>query len=216
MCGLGRALDKTGGYALLGELKEVSPHTARHSWEVARLAIGVGSSMPDLAEDAVLSLGFSGALHDVGKMNPGILKLIETPRKLDDEEARRVREVHTREGSVMIASGLKADYGHKDLIVMAAHVALRHHDKPSAQREDEGLVNADTAAATDLIHVIDMFEAAQATDRPYMDRPLTSSPEEAASWLLGSNEVRPFHGIEPDTVMAMLVDTAKRAGQLCN
>ncbi len=206
--GLGAALDKTGAYDLIEGLRQVSPVMVRHSWRVAHLAMFIGCSTPEpMADGAVVSLGFSGALHDVGKQHPDIAGLVESPVRFTDAEAEMFGDVHTREGSLMIR-GLPAGPAHRELIDEAAHVALRHHVRPPVPAED-GLSPA-TASAVELIHTIDMFDAMQDPGRCYRRRPVADSPATIAARLLAEGEVAPFQGLEPENVAGLLAELYPR------
>lgn len=201
------ALEATGGDGLLNRLAEASPHTRRHSEAVSSLAMRLGTLLvPDAPKVAIL-LGFTGVLHDVGKVNPEIIDLIEAARPLSAHERLKAKEVHTEEGGRMI-EGLAAQNGHDELIASASYVARHHHSRPGALLDGVYGGRSMEIMITSAIHVIDQFEAVQAGDRPYR-RNLVQSPEEAANWVTDRVKMIPFFGVAPDRFMAALIDAAR-------
>jgi HD-GYP domain-containing protein (c-di-GMP phosphodiesterase class II) len=191
---------------LITKLEEGSPHTGRHSRAVADLALRVGCSIPGIREAAAVELGFSGMLHDVGKLDPTILGLIQLPRPLTAPEKLRVRE-HTQEGSKMIAERLRHNNSYGGLISTASFVALHHHDDPDALR---GMSDSQSerTETTGLIRAIDLFEALQAPDRPYRAGPAVSSPEEAAAQVMEERAMQPSFGVEAEQLMVTLLQVS--------
>jgi HD-GYP domain-containing protein (c-di-GMP phosphodiesterase class II) len=196
---------RTGTDRFTDRLQDASPHTHRHSKAVAEIAMGVGS-LARVPDDIMIQLGLSGHLHDIGKMSPKILGLVEAPRRLTRTELGKVRDVHTTEGHRMITGRVKASTGYQGLLRTAAYVALHHHDSPEELPGDQHQQVA--RDVTGLIHVIDRFEATQSGDRPYQSGPATS-PETAASRVEAEVDIQPFYGLDPGQVMAAVVSSVQ-------
>jgi HD-GYP domain-containing protein (c-di-GMP phosphodiesterase class II) len=206
---LTEALARTNGTRLESDLRRASPHTYRHSKRVEILALRMGCAIPHVPGSTVLKLGFSARLHDIGKIDPAILELVESDRILGEAEKQQINEVHTRQGSAMI-NGLVAGNEYEALVGTAAYVALHHHDDitaltpPGEPRSEEAEING-------LIQAVDIFEAVQAVDRPYRQgQPLVDSPEKAALEVQRQVTVQPFFDFDPVSLMNMLVQVSRR------
>jgi HD-GYP domain-containing protein (c-di-GMP phosphodiesterase class II) len=203
------SLRGSGGRDLTDKLRGSSSHSARHSFRVSDLAVRVACTIPDIDETVIVNLGFSGALHDVGKAHPSIVGLVNSPDRLEveEEDLARLRTVHTQEGGRMIEALVKGRTSYRELLGTAAYTARHHHDPPETL---PARVNGSslTPRVAGLIHVIDRFDAMASTDRPYRNGAL-GLREEVAALIMGEVEVQPFYGVAPETLMGMLVELDK-------
>ena len=201
-----QALDKSGGERLLRVLEEASEYSARHSRRVGDLAMRLGNELPGIPGPVIVSLGFSGMLHDVGKAHPSLRTLVNSSKSLPPKDVETLRRVHTQEGGRRIASLIKGHTGYEDLLGSGAYTALHHHDDP---RDLPPKVNASPIRPmiTALIHVVDGFEAVQGIGRPYITDP-ARSPEEAAARISRTTTIQPFFDISPEVVLSTLVEVA--------
>jgi len=195
-------------------------YTARHSTQVARYAVAIGSRI-GLEERQIAELWVGGLVHDVGKIavpdailsKPGIL----------DESERQVIKSHAKEGAriLRIHGGLLADM---------ARFAELHHERYAGGGYPYGHPQADVLIG--ILTVADSIEA-MASHRPYRaSLPLPEVVEElkaasggklhpiavAAALALIENDGSPHHWRVERPDLRCLVSTAadRLEGQVLN
>ena len=154
----GDAFDRLGRESLLAFTKAVdakSPYTARHSQNVARLAVQIGQQM-HLPERTLGRLFWAGLLHDIGKLKiPDAV--LNKPTALSEEEWVLIRE-HPLE-SVRILDGI----GHfRDYLPAIRH----HHERIDGKGYPDGVTGEEMSLEARILAVADAFEA-MTSSRPY-------------------------------------------------
>jgi putative nucleotidyltransferase with HDIG domain len=140
------------------QLKEFDQYTTTHSLNVSVLAMAFAESL-GCRKHEVRTIGMAGLLHDLGKIRipPDILT---KPGKLSAAE-RAIINKHPIDGARMI---LQSD----DDLDLAAVVAYEHHMMLDGGGYPTPHYGRDTALASRLVHVCDVFDALR-TRRPYRD-----------------------------------------------
>jgi putative nucleotidyltransferase with HDIG domain len=134
-----------------------SPFTARHSSEVARWAVEIGTAMGE-SREALRDLRRAGLLHDIGKLAVSS-RILDKPGKLEPDEMAAIRE-HPR-------------YTHRILARVACFAgivdtAANHHERLDGKGYHRGLSAFDLSRPARILAVADIFEALTA-DRPYRE-----------------------------------------------
>ena len=140
------------------QLKEFDQYTTTHSLNVSVLAMGLAESI-SCRKKEVRALGMAGLLHDLGKIRIP-LQILTKPGKLSAEE-RVIINRHPIDGARMI---LQSD---NDLDLPAV-VAYEHHMMLDGGGYPTPHYGRDTALASRLVHVCDVFDALR-TKRPYRE-----------------------------------------------
>src|SRR5436305_3150062 len=131
--------------------------TARHSEDVVRLAIAVGTLL-HLDTASLVELEFAARLHDVGKIRvPDAV--LHKPGPLDQQEYGVIRS-HSAWGAETLAGipGLEA----------VAAVVRFHHERWDGGGYPDGLSGARIPLGSRIISACDAY-AAMTADRPYRD-----------------------------------------------
>jgi hypothetical protein len=131
--------------------------TARHSEDVVRLAVAVGT-MLRLDTASLVELEFAARLHDVGKIRvPDAV--LHKPGPLDEQEYDVIR-CHSAWGAETLAGipGLEA----------VAAVVRFHHERWDGGGYPDGLTGARIPLGSRIISACDAY-AAMTADRPYRD-----------------------------------------------
>ena len=140
------------------QLKNFDQYTTTHSLNVSVLSMAMAESLGCRKTD-VRALGMAGLLHDIGKIRIPI-HILTKPGKLSSEE-RRIINKHPVDGAKMILQSHEA-------LDMAAVVAYEHHMRLDGGGYPTPHYGRDTALASRLVHVCDVFDALR-TKRPYRD-----------------------------------------------
>ena len=196
------ALRDVGADQLLARLQEISPHSAAHVQRVGATATLLAERM-GMDSMTAAGVGFTGVLHDIGKTDEAIARIVNTPHRLTPE-AREIVDRHTWVGGRLIAD-LFSDSANMDYDAMLADarfVAEHHHDPFAALEVTAATVGDERLlAVTKLIRITDVLDAVRDPDRPYRREPL--SPEEARYLLLdtmGLREVKIFGALPEDVL----------------
>jgi len=140
------------------QLKEFDQYTTTHSLNVSVLAMGLAESL-GCRKKEVRTIGMAGLLHDLGKIRIPI-HILTKPGKLSPVE-REIINKHPVDGARMILQG-------DDDLDLAAVVAYEHHMMLDGGGYPTPHYGRDTALASRLVHVCDVFDALR-TKRPYRD-----------------------------------------------
>jgi HD-GYP domain-containing protein (c-di-GMP phosphodiesterase class II) len=163
-----------------------SPYTARHSAEVARWAVEIGTVM-GLRADDLRDLRWAGRLHDVGKLAVSN-RILDKPGRLDDAELAIVREHprHTQE----ILQRVPA-------FAAIVDTAAAHHERLDGGGYHRGVTGERLSRPARVLAVADVYEALTA-ERPYR----AALP---AAEALGIVRAQRGTGLCPDAVDALEV-----------
>jgi len=152
-----------GQNALLERTRRRDPGTYAHMMRVGLMS---GLLAMNLGYTKAWSsrLAWAATLHDVGKLNVEILKAINKKGKPTDEEWETIKR-HPMEGCRKLLSlfGLP-----QSLRVLAARVALYHHEKWDGSGYPSNLKGKEIPLESRIIAVADVFDALM-EHRPYRD-----------------------------------------------
>ena len=152
-------VESTGVQGYLHELGEVSPDTLSHCEEVSDLTILTADKLLQLPEDQIAKLGYCALLHDIGKVDEEIARIVGLPRQLDENEARIVAR-HSYIGAGILNSVADQNSGNiAELLRTAAYIAYNHHNPMRLSTND--------GKATAFVSVIDRTQSIYSGDRPY-------------------------------------------------
>jgi putative two-component system response regulator len=133
--------------------------TGVHIWRMAAYAGLLARAVGWPVERAAM-LELAAPMHDMGKI--GISdSILKAPRKLTDEEWRTMQR-HSEIGFRILS---KSD---APLFVMAAEVALHHHEKWDGSGYPQGLAGADIPESARIVALADVFDALT-MKRPYKE-----------------------------------------------
>lgn len=131
------------------------PYTARHSRNVADLAVRIARAMR-LAEGEVRKIRIGALMHDIGKIGVSS-SIIRKPSKLEPAEASAMREHPVISADIMQPIELLED---------AAEIVRHHHEHFDGSGYPAGLRGEEIPVGARVILVADAFDA-MTTDRPY-------------------------------------------------
>ncbi len=146
--------DLAEGGDLLAEvslLRSRDDATFTHSVNMAILCVLMGQGL-GYSRDDLLKLGQGALLHDLGKME--VLHLITKPAILSPQEFEEVKR-HAALGYELLRSRTGAS-------ILAAHVALQHHERLDGSGYPRGLAGTRIHDFGRLAAVADVFDAATA------------------------------------------------------
>lgn len=142
----------------LSTIRNVDNYTYEHSVNVAVLAIILGSSIHMSFRD-LKTLGTGAILHDLGKAF--IPEVITKPDRLTPQEME-VMKTHTWLGYNHLRNST-------EISLLAAHVALQHHEKLDGSGYPRGLRGNEILDYARVVAVADVYDAVS-TDRVYRPR----------------------------------------------
>lgn len=131
--------------------------TGQHIWRMAAyakaLALKAGKSL-----EYAQTLEMAAPLHDTGKI--GIPdNVLKAPRKLDPHEWEVMKE-HSKIGFEILS------HSHNPVFILAAEIALCHHEKWDGTGYPAGIKGADIPFSARLVAIADVFDALT-MKRPY-------------------------------------------------
>lgn len=146
--------------SMLGEAGHYNDtDTGVHIWRMAAFARALAAAVGWSAGDCQL-LEYAAPMHDTGKL--GIPDaILRKPGKLDAEEWT-VMKTHARMGHEILSRS-KAP-----VFVLAAEVALRHHERWDGSGYPDGLAGEAIPESARIVAVADVFDALS-MKRPYKD-----------------------------------------------
>jgi putative nucleotidyltransferase with HDIG domain len=139
------------------------PYTARHSRNVAEIALRLARSM-GLPEEEVRKIRIGALMHDIGKVGVSG-SIIRKPMKLDPSEDSLMRQHPVLSADIMQPI---------ELLEEAAEIVRHHHEHYDGSGYPEGRRAEEIPLGSRVILVADAFDA-MTTDRPY--RRGRSTPE---------------------------------------
>ena len=145
---------------MLGEAGHYNDNdTGEHIWRMAAYSRVLAKSLGWSDEDADL-LEMAAAMHDTGKIGlPD--SVLRKPGKLTPEEWS-IMQSHSRIGYEILS---KSD---APLFVLAAEIALHHHEKWDGTGYPDGLSGTQISEAARIIAIADVFDALSMV-RPYKE-----------------------------------------------
>jgi response regulator RpfG family c-di-GMP phosphodiesterase len=174
---------------LAGAIEMHDPEVGRHISGMASVAALLGSSL-GLDASRVVLLRAAAPMHDVGKIATpdGVLHKLG---ELTPSERERM-ESHTRIGHKILAGS------ESELLVMAATIALTHHEWFDGRGYPQGLSGGGIPIEGRIVAVADVLDALL-SDRPY--RPTFRRKE--ATELIAAESGAHF---DPDVVDALMAN----------
>jgi putative two-component system response regulator len=134
--------------AIIGELHD--DQTGEHAFRVGRLA-GLLALRVGLGQEHADALDIAARLHDIGKITTPLEILMKPGRFTDDEWA--VMQEHSAQGHKILSS-------RKDpLMVMAAQIALHHHERWDGGGYPSALKGNDIPQIAQIAALADVFDA---------------------------------------------------------
>jgi putative nucleotidyltransferase with HDIG domain len=152
--------------------------TIIHSINVMAFALAFASHV-NMPRSKTKVLGISALLHDVGKTKID-QEVLRAPRKLTNEEFAEIKR-HT-----MIGSNILKNCKFTDKNISLA--ALEHHEKLDGTGYPNG--NNKISEISQIIGIIDCYEALTNNDRPYRN---AMSPRETLELLVGDVQAGKFN-----------------------
>ena len=162
---------------MLGEAGHFNDNdTGVHIWRMAAYASALAQAC-GLAPELCQQIELAASMHDTGKI--GISNaILKKPGKLDAAEWLEMK-THPRIGHDILA---KSD---APLFVLAAEIALRHHERWDGTGYPDGLAGAAIPLSARIVAMADVFDA-MVTKRPYkqpwpIDQVMTTLRDSAGS-----------------------------------
>ena len=131
------------------------PYTARHSRNVADIAVRIARAMR-LSEEEVRKIRIGALLHDIGKIGVSG-RIIRKPSKLETDEAQMMRKHPVISADIMQPI---------ELLTEAADIVRHHHEHYDGSGYPDNLKGEGIPLGSRVILVADAFDA-MTTDRPY-------------------------------------------------
>lgn len=138
------------------EIMTYDDYTFKHSVDVCILSILIGYALGyDRLKLKELAIG--ALLHDIGKIE--ISKdILNKPGSLSQDEMDEIRQ-HPEKGFAILRQ-------QSDISLLAAYVALQHHERLDGSGYPRGLSGKEIQEYARIVMVADVFDALT-TDRPY-------------------------------------------------
>jgi response regulator RpfG family c-di-GMP phosphodiesterase len=142
-------------YAFVEAIEARDPYTKQHSSRVAEIALTIGQEM-GCSHEELDRLGFSGHLHDIGKI--GIRdSILLKPSRLTQQEFRVIKR-HPTIGANII--------GHLGLMSEEQKIIRHHHERWDGSGYPDGLQGEAIPFLSRILAVADVYDA-MASDRAY-------------------------------------------------
>jgi response regulator RpfG family c-di-GMP phosphodiesterase len=145
-------------YAFVEAIEARDPYTKQHSSRVTEIALTIGKEMGCTEEELDL-LGFSGHLHDIGKLGIPDHILLK-PGPLTGEEFEAIKK-HPVIGANIV--------GHLGLLTAEQKIILHHHERWDGKGYPDGLKGDAIPFLSRILSVADVYDA-MASDRAYRKR----------------------------------------------
>jgi len=145
-------------YAFVEAIEARDPYTKQHSSRVADVALMIGKEMK-CSHEELDRLGFSGHLHDIGKI--GIRdSILLKPSRLTEDEFDVIKK-HPTIGANII--------GHLGLMWEEQKIIRHHHERWDGSGYPDGLKGEAIPFLSRILAVADVYDA-MASDRAYRKR----------------------------------------------
>jgi putative nucleotidyltransferase with HDIG domain len=132
-----------------------------HSMRVALLAGAIARQL-GLPEGQARDAAWAARVHDVGKGDPRILELVNSPGKLTEDQRRMVGS-HTTLGAELLKG--RSDLGSRSRL-LGSEVALSHHERVDGTGYPRAIPASETSLEARIVHVADFYDALMER-RPY-------------------------------------------------
>ena len=142
-------------YALVEAIEARDPYTKQHSSRVTEFGMSIGKEMGCPDEELDL-LGFSGHLHDIGKIGIPDSILLK-PGPLTKQEFEAIKK-HPVIGANIV--------GHLGLLTGEQKIILHHHERWDGKGYPDGLKGESIPFLSRILAVADTYDA-MASDRAY-------------------------------------------------
>lgn len=140
----------------LARLKTSDNYTYMHSVAVCAMMVALAREM-NMTEEQVRDAGYSGLLHDVGKMAvPDTI--LNKPGQLSDEEFLVIKSHPEKGREILLRAG--------DIPSMVIDVCLHHHEKYDGSGYPHGLKIEDISIYARMGAICDVYDAIT-SNRPY-------------------------------------------------
>jgi putative two-component system response regulator len=184
-------LDLLERLALAAEFRDYV--TGRHTQRVGELC-GLLATRLGLPDEQVDLLRRAAPLHDVGKIGIPDAILLK-PGRLTEDEFATMRE-HVDVGAKLLAKG------QSDLMILAEHVALTHHERWDGSGYPRGLQGDDIPIEGQIVAVADVFDTL-INERPYkpawpIERAIAEIRRQSGRWF-APRVVEAFMSVLADT-----------------
>ncbi len=139
-------------YDILGNLSEIrgyDHHTFHHSVNTTTLALVLGMALK-YQEPKLLELGMGVMMHDVGKIRVPE-QILNKANPLTKEEFDQIKQ-HSTQGYEILRK-------HRDLSLLASHVAFQHHEKWDGSGYPRGLKGNEIHEYARVAAISDVYEA---------------------------------------------------------
>lgn len=140
----------------LARLKTSDNYTYMHSVAVCAMMVALAREM-NMTEEQVREAGYSGLLHDVGKMAvPDTI--LNKPGQLNDEEFLVIKSHPEKGREILLRAG--------EIPPMVIDVCLHHHEKFDGSGYPHGLKSEDISIYARMGAICDVYDAIT-SNRPY-------------------------------------------------
>jgi len=165
--------------------EDTGAHVERMSHYSSAIARGMG-----LDEEFIEKILWAAPMHDIGKI--GIPdRVLQKPGKLDADEWT-IMKTHTEIGGEILKDASA------DFIILAADIAISHHEKWDGSGYPGGLKGGDIPLAGRIVALADVFDALT-SERPYK----TAFPLEKAMGIIKEGQGSHFDSDVVDAFMAI-------------
>ena len=118
-----------------------------HGRQIVRYAEGIGEGL-GISEKEIILIGYSGELHDIGKIDPRIApEILDKNGSLTPEE-RKIIQMHPIYSKEMISR-----------FTYIGDLALYHHERPDGMGYPYGLKAEEIPFGSKIISVIEVYNA---------------------------------------------------------
>ena len=143
-------------FSTLATISTKNYTTAIHSINVCAMTLGICFKI-GYNDSEIKEIGLAAMLHDTGKIYvPN--KILDAPRRLTSDEFKKIRQ-HTFQGyKILKKEGFDEE---------TCQVAYQHHEKLNGTGYPKGLKSTNINKTSQLIGLIDFYEAITNHDRAY-------------------------------------------------
>lgn len=134
--------------------------TGQHIWRMASYSRAIAEKS-GWGEQRAVMIELAAPMHDTGKI--GIPdSILQAPRKLEPDEWKIMKQ-HSQIGYEILSKS------NNSVFIMAAEIALNHHEKWDGSGYPGGIAGTDIPEAARIVAIADVFDALT-VKRPYKER----------------------------------------------